>query len=349
MRTLADLVNSRQNNFHLIRMVAASLVLISHSVALSTGEPELEPWRKWLGLTPGSVAVDVFFVVSGLLVTQSLDKRQDFFSFLRARFFRIWPGLLVALVLTTFGMSLWFSQQTAGEYLLDGQTWRFFFKNLLLISGVAFTLPGAFPDNPIPHVINGSLWSLNPEVRCYLGLAAAWWLVNKVLKARISMALVSLVVCLAFLVSHLYQLRLVDIEETRHRVFFMFFFGSAAYYWRQWVVLPEWLLPALISVLAASLLEVGLFPYVYSLLIPVIVISMAYQSSGPLLKYNQLGDYSYGIYIYAFPVQQVVAAAFPGCDAVFMTWVAGLGTLVLAAFSWHFVEKPGIRLGSVRK
>ena len=89
---LKDVADSRENNFNLLRIVAASAVLVSHSYPLSLGPKAAEPLSQSLGVTLGSVAVDVFFVVSGFLVTASLVRRQSSLDFIVGRFLRIFPG-----------------------------------------------------------------------------------------------------------------------------------------------------------------------------------------------------------------------------------------------------------------
>ena len=102
MTPLSTVVHGRDNNFHLVRLLAASAVLLSHSFPLATGSVATEPLRALLGCTPGSIAVDLFFAISGLLVTMSLVRRNSVADFVRARFFRIWPALTVAIVLAMY-------------------------------------------------------------------------------------------------------------------------------------------------------------------------------------------------------------------------------------------------------
>ena len=97
---LSDFTSGRDNNFNLIRIIAALAVLVTHSFALATGTSAAEPFQKTLGMTIGSIAVDIFFITSGFLVTGSLLTRKsfiDFIEFVWARVLRIFPALLVML------------------------------------------------------------------------------------------------------------------------------------------------------------------------------------------------------------------------------------------------------------
>jgi peptidoglycan/LPS O-acetylase OafA/YrhL len=98
--TLGDYVGGRDNNFNLIRFLAASAVLLSHSFPLSNGDPTTEPLRSWLGLSAGEIAVDVFFLTSGFLVAGSLLTRHSVSGFAVARALRIYPAMVVSVLLT---------------------------------------------------------------------------------------------------------------------------------------------------------------------------------------------------------------------------------------------------------
>jgi len=168
-----DYAIGHNNNFNLLRFVAASLVLVTHSFAISTGRSDSEPLRTALGITLGSVAVDIFYIASGYLVTSSLLFRKNLREFIFARALRIFPGLWVSLAVTTLAIGLWFTSFSFTAFFSDPGTWKFLVRNAVLISGLVWTLPGAFFGNP-GLAVNGSLWSLPVEIKMYLVLAAIW-------------------------------------------------------------------------------------------------------------------------------------------------------------------------------
>jgi len=164
--TLADYAVGRDNNFNLMRFIAASLVLLSHSYAL-TGVAQ-DPLLAVSGMDFGHLAVDIFFVTSGFLVTGSLIKRADVRAFAGARLLRIVPGLLVANVVTVFVIGAIFTSLPLLDYLGKKDLYRFVFDNTILVTGdLRWTLPGVFADNPIKDAVNGSLWTLPYEVELY--------------------------------------------------------------------------------------------------------------------------------------------------------------------------------------
>ncbi len=173
---LIDVSAGRDNNFNLIRLLSATAVLFSHSFSLSTGAPDAEPLVSLIGMTPASIAVDVFFLASGFLVTASLFRSESLVDYTLARVLRIFPGLLVMLALTVFVMGLALSTLSSQDYLLSAGVYRYFTKCATL--HITYHLPGVFADNPYKAAVNGSLWTLPYEVRMYALLAGGWALLG---------------------------------------------------------------------------------------------------------------------------------------------------------------------------
>ena len=153
------------NAFDFMRMAAAMAVLYSHSYALYGLQ---EPLVASLGETWGSLAVGIFFVVSGFLICQSWDRDPHVFRFAVRRALRIIPGLVVAVFFTTFVAGTVSTSMPLVEYVSDRETWAFFFNNASLIAGID-VLPGGFADTPHKGA-NGSLWTLRYEVLMYAAL-----------------------------------------------------------------------------------------------------------------------------------------------------------------------------------
>lgn len=146
---LSYFTQGRDNNFNLIRFIASLSVLITHSFALALGTPGAEPFRKSLGMTIGEISVDVFFITSGFLVTASLLYRKNTIEFIWARFLRIFPALLVMLLLTVLVVGPVFTTLPLSNYLTHKDTFRYFAKCLTLFFGVEYTLPGVFNQNAL--------------------------------------------------------------------------------------------------------------------------------------------------------------------------------------------------------
>ena len=343
MNRLADFAHGRDNNYHLLRLLAASAVLFSHSFPLSSGESGGEPLRVPFGCTPGSIAVDLFFLISGLLVTISLVRRNSGIDFVRARFFRIWPGLTVTLLLTVFVIGPVFTALPTATYFETFATWRYLAQNLFLVKGIIYTLPGIFATNPVPGAVNGSLWTLPTEVHSYLLLLASWGVLKTIGRPTFFKAVIS-IAWVGLLAWHVHELMHVTLEYSQARLFFMFCSGSMLYLYREQIPL-SWL--ALIVAAAIVALCAGHDPFfgiVYSLALPYAMVCLAYLPRGRILAFNRLGDYSYGTYIYAYPVQQSLMALLPGLTVIPLFVLSLIVTLALAVVSWHFIEKPATGL-----
>lgn len=316
----------KENHFDLLRFMAATLVLVSHSFPLTSGNPHSEPLSILTngGMTLGRVAVLIFFVVSGFLIAGSWDNRKVLSRFLSARILRIYPGLAGVLLLSVLVGAL----ITADRAAYWSTAVPYFFKNLTLYRGQD-ALAGVFQANPIGPVVNGSLWTLCHEFICYL-VVAAIGMAGKLNKPYV-------------LALWLGALALAVIDPFTHyflRPFFpllsWFAAGMLVYVYRD-LVLPSWICWLAVLV-AAVCIWLGIDLVFISPLLAYALIRLVYLD-GPLSHFAKYGDFSYGMYIFAFPVQQ------------FMVWQFNDGvwwhnvllslplTLLLSALSWHLIEK----------
>lgn len=338
--TIADRAMGRNNNFNLLRFLAAGIVILSHAYPLSRGEGTPDPLERAIGQTFGYLAVNVFFVTSGFLVTKSLVER-SLVSFIQARLLRIYPGLLVAVAFCAMVLGPLFTKLPRLEYLTDPGTYAFLLRNGLCIGRLQYDLPGVFTANPYPAAINGSLWTLPWELRMYASLVVigAFGLLRRTgpvtLLAGAGMAL--------YVFGEIFDLSLRPFLANTVRFVAFFYAGAACWLHRSRFILDQRLV---LVVVAVCLLARGtpLFAVCFAPALVYLVFVLAYLPGGWIRAFNRHGDYSYGVYIYAFPVQQAVAALWPGVTPAAMFWSASFVTVVLAALSWHFVEEPALRL-----
>jgi peptidoglycan/LPS O-acetylase OafA/YrhL len=346
-KPLADYVGGRDNNFNLIRFVAASAVLYSHSYALSTGDKMTEPLR-WLDVTPGMLAVDVFFLTSGFLVTSSLLARRSIPAFTLARVLRIYPALLAAVVLTVLAVGLNFTTLSARAFFAEHQTWAYVARNVTLVTGIEHMLPGSFDANPWRSAVNVSLWTLPYELAMYF-LLGLIWVVLVSLAGDPARRFGRVVVALGLLALAANLVVPFATRSSAVRLTAMFFVGSALFLFRDRVRMDRRVFVLLALAVAASMWNSATFRIVHTLAIPYLVFYFAFVPGGPIRLYNRLGDYSYGIYIYAWPVQQMVAASIPGITPLRMLLVSFACTLALAVISWHVIEKRALAFGKRRR
>jgi len=339
----------KDNNFNLLRFVAAFLVLYSHSFALSLGTGLAEPLRKYVSMTPGTMAVDIFFITSGFLVTRSLFFRGSVVEFVAARVLRIFPALIVAVLVTTVVVGCYFAGSHFWEFMKDEQTVKYLFTNGFGIYGLAVTLPGAFLENPYKRIVNGSLWTLTVELKMYGSLIVLWVLALVSFKdLRKYFAWVVLLVVPVAIVFYVYMNNYYFEERSHLRLLYLFYAGSACYVLRKKIWMSTSVFFVLCCGVAASLLAGRtVFFWVYMMAVPYIVLYLAYVPSGVVRAFNDFGDYSYGTYIYAFPVQQMVAAVMAPLSPMEMFAYSAIITFTLAYFSWNLIEKRALKLKAV--
>ena len=343
MTRLGACLATRDNNLNLLRALSAGAVIVSHASLVLTGDEMLEPLRESTGLSLGKFAVIVFFGISGLLIAQSFDRRRTILGFCLARIFRLWPALGASLLVSAFIIGPVATTFSAGGYFSMPGVWTFVPENLTLAIRQQ-GLPGVFSDNPLAGVVNGSLWSLFYEVSCY-GLVLVIGVLGLLKRPRAFIALATVL-----LVGHVLTVTWAPQGGVAFRLQILGFFGfpfalgMAAYVWRDQLplnlplVMAAWLLPAAFWASA----------YLPSCLMVALVYTsfwLAFIPTGFVRQYNRVGDYSYGLYVYAFPVQQALVHWLPGLDLRAHLFLAFLIVTPLAVASWHLLEKPALMVG----
>jgi peptidoglycan/LPS O-acetylase OafA/YrhL len=329
---IADRSTGRDNNFNLIRVLAASGVLVSHAYPISLGPGAAEPLQGLLGMTLGTLCVYVFFTISGFFIARSFAQRQSTAGFLRARALRLFPALAVVLALTVL-VAAWLRTGVAASAYWAAVP-EYYLRNITLFF-LKYDLPGVFAENPYGPAINGSLWSLSYEVTCYLGVLAAGFL--GLLHPR------GFWVCLLVFAPLAVAAPLLDLPFRLERLAELglpFLIGMGFWAWRALVPLSA---PLAVALLALALLP-GWGPLstpVLTLALSYAVFVLGYARIPALAGYRRFGDYSYGMYVYAFPLQQALAQGGITVPGANMT-IAFAATLICAIASWHLVEKPAM-------
>ena len=330
-RTIAQAWASDRNNFNLLRLVAAWLVIYGHAWAITAGPGQDLVTRLTQFKFAGGVAVDMFFVVSGFLIAASLQ-RNSIRSYLASRALRIYPALVACVLLSVCVLGPWLTTST--DYWRHPETWRYLWVNGSLWSS-AYFLPGVFEDLP-NHAINGSLWTLPVEIRLYVALAVAGalgFLAPRRYAVAWGMALASIGV-FAWMRQPLPGY-LADYAWCAA----FFITGTLCWVYRDRVVLSAWPLLALLALAAVARGESWFhLPY-----FGVVAYGTLYLALAPRLPMIRHTDLSYGLYLYGWPCGQLVQHFSPGGPLHNMAW-ATLLALILAALSWFLVERPALRL-----
>ncbi len=344
---LADAVVGRDNNVKALRYAAALAVIVTHSHALA-GDFAGDPLYRLLPQTNlGLLGVQVFFVLSGFLIARSWDARHDVARFVEARVLRIYPALAAAVLFSVVA-AWWFSGIAAAAFFGDARTWRY---AVAAASGwnATLPLPAAFAHNPLPGA-NGSLWTLPVELRLYALVAAfgaAGLLGRRWVACAAWCGLVALLAAFAWAGAPL----LLAADHVRGLVG-CFALGALACATRD--VLRLSVPVAVLACVAYALNPGDRLAGIAGL--PLIAYAVLVAAFHPALRVHarwlaSRTDYSYGAYVFAFPVQQIVVALRPGISPTALLLAALPPILVLAALSWHFIEaralrrKPGSRAG----
>ncbi len=169
--TIAALLQGRDNNFNLIRFVAASAVILDHSFALVAPERAAGALVDLEALELARVAVDVFFIVSGFLVTRSVLTQPTLVDYAVARFLRLFPALLATCIFIAFLLGPAVTSVSLIDYFSDPRPWLYVPLTASLVT-YTMTLPGVFAHVPEAGLIDPPLWTLRYETACYILLGA---------------------------------------------------------------------------------------------------------------------------------------------------------------------------------
>ncbi len=340
MTTVAEAIKRPFDNFTVLRLALALAVVVSHAFSVGTGKHTDEPLYVLTGYTLGEHGVNGFFAVSGFLVAMSWDRRGGAIPFALARVLRVFPGLVVAVLVTALVLGGAMTSLPRGQYLADSRVWQMIWVTITTFKS-ATVLPGVFEGNPLRWPIS-TVWTLRYELLCYAGLLAYGMLggFRRPLIALTGAALVAL----ALLV--LGQIGTIPKgQETALRLPLVFATGSLIYLYRDRVSLN---LGLAAGVIAALPLAAFVLPALYK---PLLFIGTAYLmlfiAMVPGLSHPKLeppGDISYGVYLYGWPIQQALQALFPAMSGWAMLLPALFITCAVATVSWLLVEKPALTL-----
>lgn len=337
-QTLSDLYDRRRNAFDFARFSLATVVLWSHCFAL------LGRGADWVYAASGqedagSLAVDSFFVLSGFLIVQSWLSDPVARRYWLKRALRIVPAMVVSLSFGAFVVGPWVVRGDAGSYLTSIRPWEHF-------AGVIFhrylAIEGAFAPNPEPKLMNCSLWSLRYEVLCYALIAVLGGMFADC--RRWTLVAFTVAWC-SFLVASVLDLGGVGragIPFTLSRLAACFAGGALMFAWRESIPASKWILVVAVVGLAVAFRFGGfrlLFPGVGSY----VLIRSCCTSVLRLDRFGSYGDFSYGMYVFAYPVQQTLIYLLgPQVSVGVLFGSAFVPTILLAILSWYFIEAPAL-------
>lgn len=346
IRINTDIWSHHSNNFDLIRLILAFVVILSHSYPLFSGT--LDPWAL-LGSKHniGQLAVMAFFVISGLLVTRSAVMSRSGLSYTISRVYRLVPGALVCAVWMVFILGVAFTTLSLADYLLNSRIWSFLVRNTLMMS-IQYDLPGVFLENVYAGAVNGSLWSLKIEIRMYIAFGILVFIARQVPWALSRLRYILLAVfALALFRLHIPDTPLSLTPEQKPYLLWNFGYyfavGAVLYSWIDHI--PRNLIVAIVLLgIAGFLVNTEHYDLALRIAVPYFIHCLAFTQFAPLKVVRGIPDVSYGVYIYGFPVQQGLSALYAETIGFWpLTALALLISFILATLSWRFVEAPALR------
>jgi peptidoglycan/LPS O-acetylase OafA/YrhL len=286
------------------------------------------------------VAVYVFFSISGYLIATSWNQSSSALGYFARRVARIFPAVIVVVLLTTFLVGPALTTLPLTDYFSSGDTWKYLSG---LVLAPTYLLPGVFALNPT-SAVNGSLWSLGPEFICYL-IVAVIGLGTLKLTAKLSARIVIFGI-LAVVLALTYWM--TPDKAIRDGSGAMVFFMVGAIVAHAKPKLPWWpVIPALLAWEVVGLFAPGVGMTCGWLVIPYCALALGGQSTPVVRRVGRFGDFSYGLYLWGFPVQQAVWLVAPHAPLVLDILLVLIATGALATASWYLLERRMIALGRV--
>jgi peptidoglycan/LPS O-acetylase OafA/YrhL len=332
--------NVRGNNFDLLRFAFAFVVYLSHSGGL-TGQPSLAPLGTF---TSSRTAVACFFVVSGYLIFMSYERSRSLGEYASKRIRRIYPAYVCVILACAFGCAA-LSELPLSQYF-SRDFWRYLGANLVFLNTAAPELPGVFTHN-VYHYVNGALWTLKIEVAFYVAVPVLVWIARRVGKvptlAGVYVLSVAYFIAIGMLAASRRSATLEQVHRQLPGQLSYFVAGAAGFYYGDQLARARWAI--VVPLVAAGYVVASWFsPVLRACLEPAalgVFVTWAATILPKLGDFGRYGDLSYGLYIIHYPIVQALTALGAYAASPWLTFgAATILVLVLAALSWHFIEKP---------
>lgn len=320
--------------FNYMRLILAIGVLVQHSIWVVGGEPATQ-WQ-WSGpLRPlWSSILPMFFALSGFLVAGSLMRRPSVRSFMTLRFLRLVPALVVEVCLSALILGPLLTSMPIASYFSHHQFFSYFWN---IVGRIHYELPGVFVGQPANAVVNKSLWTIPFELECYVILMALYLAGATTRRNWLIVIAATLAICGTVYTFAFPQPALQLTHPEGRALVVAFLFGVSARFFSDRVIYkPSF---AMIAVVVSVLLTVR-YETAYLAAAPLayltVYLGMTTPKEAPVIF---SGDYSYGIYLFAFPIQQTIYQLLPDARVWWLNaLLAMVGASLYAAFSWWCIE-----------
>lgn len=343
MKCVDFVLEKDNNNLDLVRIVLAISVIYGHGYFVVDNFGSKELLNQLFPFTySGSLAVKVFFFISGMLVTNSLLRGSTPATFVISRFFRIVPAFLITIILSAFIIGPIFTTYQLDRYFSDPVFLDYIKSNPL--TGVSYKLPGVFEGNHLKYVVNGSLWTIPYEVRAYIGLLALFMVIGR---GQNKLASIIAVFVIFIPVLDLNKYTFINIQSQDSKLVISCFALGVLY------AINQKRIPVNIHI------PIGFFILHFFINDKVVSHTLFFfsactlslwVSSISLIKNIKIKhDISYGVYLWGFVVQQMVASQLFEFGVLINQIVSIFITVLLGYASYIIIEKPGMSIGAKLK
>lgn len=341
LKVLADFTEPGENSFNFARLIAAILVIVSHTFLVPYGLGSNEPLQLLTSLTLGQHAVHVFFVISGLTLCRSVMINKNMAQYALARVLRIVPALVGFGIFFSFIMGPFITGTTLSRYFGDQSTWLYPFSVPIHFQQ-ATTPPSVFQNVPIPGAVNNPLWTIKYEVFAYLSLGI-FASVGLLKKKGCSFAALILAGFLTFVLQPYQFENGLGAFFQAAKFSFCFLLGVVAYLWRTFLLTHiVWFSITVVFALVASQTPFALFGYI--ILDAHLAVLVGTTNFGWLTQWTQQNDISYGTYIYGWPLQQFFVTTVPLIGVFGFGTISVIASMFFGYLSWRVVERPALKL-----
>ncbi len=334
------MLKRRDNNLDLVRLIASLAVIFGHSYYLFPANGHTEPFLKLNTFdNAGGLAVTLFFFISGILIPASFVNSRSVLRYTLMRVARLWPAAIVCLAVSAYLIGPALTKLPLGEYFRSAETHAFFTEGINFYK-LHYDLPGVFKTNHYPNGVNGSMWTLPLELTCYLYVLVLGLVGTFASRSATSWA------CIGLIMLHLVapeKLVFFSASEfnSEIRLAGAFALGTLAYANREHLTL-DWRAAIGLFVLWLPFRgqPLGFFLFYIALFYAMLVLAASRRVRD---RMKLPGDYSYGIYLYGFVIQQSVNSLFPSLGVFGGMALSLLGCVVLGWLSSVVIEQPAMR------
>jgi peptidoglycan/LPS O-acetylase OafA/YrhL len=337
-------ISIKQNNFDLARLFFSTVVLFQHFSILT----EIPSFKFFQTFTWILQPVESFFVISGFLISLSYTRSQSLSTYFNKRIRRILPAYVTVVIFCSLAGFLLTTKEYLSYFSLD--FFKYVFANLTFLNFIQPSLPGVFTENPMPGAVNGSLWTIKLEVMFYTLLPILFYLLR-----RFSLLVLPIVYSLSVLYFYSFQslattLQKPFLNEIARQLpgYLSYFIGGIAIFlmYEKFKEYKNILLTGAVTFYILSKAYSHIFFFFNPIALAIIIIYLCNEFIY-LGNWGKYGDFSYGIYIWHFPViQTLIQIKLNDLNSLLFLSIVIFVSTVFSILSWHYVEKPFLKKDS---